>query len=78
MKKSVFSDVTPCDSCKNRRFGGNYRLHHQLLTAKIGSSLLIFRPDDGGDMFLRSIDSYKSHKTSHASRQHSSSCLIIC
>jgi hypothetical protein len=21
--------VTPCGSCKNRRFGGTYRLHHQ-------------------------------------------------
>jgi hypothetical protein len=21
------SDVTPCGSCKNRRFGGTYRLH---------------------------------------------------
>jgi hypothetical protein len=25
----VFWDVTPCGSCKNRRFGGTYRLHHQ-------------------------------------------------
>jgi hypothetical protein len=23
MKKGVFWDVTPCGSCKNRRFGGN-------------------------------------------------------
>jgi hypothetical protein len=22
-------DVTPCDSCKNRSFGGTYSLHHQ-------------------------------------------------
>jgi hypothetical protein len=22
MKNAVFWDVTPCDSCKNRRFGG--------------------------------------------------------
>jgi hypothetical protein len=29
MKNSVFWDVTPCGSCKKRRFGGNYRLHHQ-------------------------------------------------
>jgi hypothetical protein len=25
----VFRDVLLCGSCKNRRFGGNYRLHHQ-------------------------------------------------
>jgi hypothetical protein len=25
----VFWDVTPCGSCKNKHFGGTYRLHHQ-------------------------------------------------
>jgi hypothetical protein len=29
IKNAIFSDVTPCGSCKNRRFGGTYRLHHQ-------------------------------------------------
>jgi hypothetical protein len=29
MKDGVFWDVTPCDSCKNRRFGETQRLHHQ-------------------------------------------------
>jgi hypothetical protein len=29
MKNAVFRDVTPCGSCKNRRFGGTHRLHHQ-------------------------------------------------
>jgi hypothetical protein len=28
LKNSVCWDVTPCDSCKSRRFGGTYRLHH--------------------------------------------------
>jgi hypothetical protein len=28
-KKGVFLDVTPCGSCKNRRFGGTWRLLHQ-------------------------------------------------
>jgi hypothetical protein len=27
MKNTVFWDVTPCGSCKNRRFGGTYHLH---------------------------------------------------
>jgi hypothetical protein len=26
MKNCVIWDVTPCGSCKNRRFGGTYRL----------------------------------------------------
>jgi hypothetical protein len=29
MKNGVFCDVTPCGSCKNRRSGGPYRLHHE-------------------------------------------------
>jgi hypothetical protein len=29
MKNGVFWDVTPCGSCKNRRFGGRSRLLHQ-------------------------------------------------
>jgi hypothetical protein len=29
MKNCVFWDVTPCGSCKSRRFGGTQRLLHQ-------------------------------------------------
>jgi hypothetical protein len=29
MKNGVFWDVTPCGSCKNRRFGGIQRLLHR-------------------------------------------------
>jgi hypothetical protein len=29
LKNAVFWDVTPGDSCKNRRFGRTYLLHHQ-------------------------------------------------
>jgi hypothetical protein len=29
MKNGVFGIVTPCGSCKNRRFGGTWRLLHQ-------------------------------------------------
>jgi hypothetical protein len=29
MKNTVFWDLMPCGSCKNRRFGGTYGLHHQ-------------------------------------------------
>jgi hypothetical protein len=29
MKNGVFWDMMPCDSCKIRRFGGQFRLHHQ-------------------------------------------------
>jgi hypothetical protein len=57
IKNGVFWDVTQCDSCKNRRFGGTYHLALQggrnqrsrknvssklLLTAKVVPSSLIF------------------------------------
>jgi cytidine deaminase len=29
MKDAVFCDVTPCGSCKNRRFKGTFCLHQQ-------------------------------------------------
>jgi hypothetical protein len=29
MKNAVFWDVSPCDSCKNLRLGGTYRLDHR-------------------------------------------------
>jgi hypothetical protein len=29
MKTGVFWDVTPCGSCKNRRFGGTWCIPHQ-------------------------------------------------
>jgi hypothetical protein len=29
MKNVILLDVTPCISCKNRRVGGMYHLHHQ-------------------------------------------------
>jgi hypothetical protein len=29
MKNAVFWNVTLCDSCKDRRFGGTYRFHYQ-------------------------------------------------
>jgi hypothetical protein len=30
MKNAVFWDVASCESCKNRRFGRTYRLHHHI------------------------------------------------
>jgi hypothetical protein len=45
MKNGVFWDVTPCGSCKNRRFGGTRCLirsmHRLLVTASIPSSPIL-------------------------------------
>jgi hypothetical protein len=44
VKKAAFWDVTTCGYCKNRRFGGKFRLHHQdeqnEITKKNVSSML--------------------------------------
>jgi hypothetical protein len=36
LKNAIFWDVTPRGSCKNRCFGGTYRLHHQCLKNERG------------------------------------------
>jgi hypothetical protein len=41
MKNGVFWDVTPCDSCKNRRFGGTWRLLHHLIFLRSVRPLLV-------------------------------------
>jgi hypothetical protein len=33
---SIFWEMTPCGSYKNRRFGGSYRLHHQGARVRAG------------------------------------------
>jgi hypothetical protein len=45
LKNAVFRDVTPCDSCKKRRFVGMYRHHHQepgTLAVASNRSMLVF------------------------------------
>jgi hypothetical protein len=60
MKNAVFWDVTPCDSCKNRRFGGAYGLRHQDdKICELGTMLQFAdscHPDDGGDMISETSD----------------------
>jgi hypothetical protein len=41
MKNGVFWDVTPCGSCKNRRFGGTQRLHHKGKQESVNTILCI-------------------------------------
>jgi hypothetical protein len=43
-----------------------------LVTASNVPSSLTRHPDDGGDMFLRNVGSYKIHMASHLRRLHSS------
>jgi hypothetical protein len=58
MKNAVFLDVTPCNACKNRRFGVTHHFHHQV--------------DMNGR--VRNVSSNqqsnRSHKASHLRRRH--------
>jgi hypothetical protein len=38
MKNAVFLDVTLCGSCKNRRFGGTYRLKYRRARNNVSSN----------------------------------------
>jgi hypothetical protein len=58
MKNAVFLDVTPCGSCKKRRFGGPYHPHHQGEKIRLLEGTLAittnanFDPCDGSDTFF--------------------------
>jgi hypothetical protein len=69
MKNTVFWGVAPCGFCKNRHIEGKFRLSHQgeknRRARNNANSLILFRTDDGGDMFLQKVGSYKNHKASY-------------
>jgi hypothetical protein len=44
----------------------------ELGTLELTSVVDSCHPDDGGDMFLRNVGSYKSHTASHSRRRYSS------
>jgi hypothetical protein len=60
MKNENFWDITPCDSCKNRTFGGTYRL----LTLSLALLFNIMK----GTIRSSKSRSYKSHTASHPRR----------
>jgi hypothetical protein len=82
MKNVIFWDVTTCGPCKDRRFGGTCRLHHQLLiTAKVPSSLILFT------VMMNAISSYETSVLTGATRrnipeedilQNKEWCLLGC
>jgi hypothetical protein len=58
---SMFWDITLCSLVKvNRRFGGTYRSQLQLCCLLHVCSMLDlpFDPEDGADIFLRSLHCY--------------------
>jgi hypothetical protein len=77
MKNAVFWDMAPCRSCVNRRFGWTYRFSLQGLQSASACSRWffargLFYPEDGGDTFLRHVDSHKIYTASYPRRRHSS------
>jgi hypothetical protein len=79
MKNGVFWDVTPCDSCKNRRFEELSAFFIRVTRiGQLGTTLALTSNPDGGAKFLRNVGSYKSHTAQHPRRRHSSSSYKIC
>jgi hypothetical protein len=70
MKNGVFWVVTPCDSCKNRRFGGTWRLLHQ--GDKIGELGTTQAATSNRRMLQRNTLRISSQRTSVAS------CSLCC
>jgi hypothetical protein len=62
MKNGVFWVVTPCGSCKDRRFGGTWRLLHQ--GEKIGE--------------LRTTQAATSNRLTFSQRTSVASCRLYC
>jgi hypothetical protein len=73
LKNTVYWNVTPCGSYKNRRLGGTYHLHHRgEKNQRARKNMDSFHPDDGGNTFLRDFGSYKSHAATHPRRRYTS------
>jgi hypothetical protein len=68
MKTTVFWDVTPCGSCKNRCFGGTYRecraLRLLVTTNIVPSSLILVI------LMMGAIRSSKTSVLTRATRRH--------
>jgi hypothetical protein len=83
MKSNIFWDVTPCSSLSfNRRFGETYLLHLQCRLFCLPPACLLvfcwtyfFDPEDGGDMFLRSVGwNSTDYTASNPTRLYSPRC----
>jgi hypothetical protein len=72
MKSVVFWDVTPCGSCKNRRFGGTYQVlvflrsvRRLLVTANIVPSSSIFVT-----LMMEALGSFETSVLTRATRRN--------
>jgi hypothetical protein len=76
MKNAVFGDImTPCGSCNDRR---RWRFRYKRLSSPSVVRCILarnredsgsFHLEDGGDIFLRNVGSYKSHTVSSYRRR---------
>jgi hypothetical protein len=66
MKNAVTWNVTPCGSCKNRRFGESYRHHQDERIGELGTLAVTTNRSA-----LRYVDSYKLTRHTHPRRRNS-------
>jgi hypothetical protein len=75
MKNAIFWDVTPCGYCKNRRFRGTYRLHHELKRiVELGTSLAV---TSNRSMMIEAIRSFETSVLTRATRPNVLEDVII-
>jgi hypothetical protein len=77
LKNAIFWDVTPCCSCKNRRFGGTYRFLRRssvvqllVITNIVASLRILFTHMKEALLFSETSVLNNSHTASHPRRQH--------
>jgi hypothetical protein len=63
--KNVFCDVTPCDSCKNRRFEGKFRLYHHCDKSQKLETMLVVTSNCSTFLLNLSTLSYIIMRTSY-------------
>jgi hypothetical protein len=70
MKKAVFWDITPCGSCKDRRFGEMYRLYHQVDNRRVVTANIVPELADSFTQMMKVVYSSETSVLTRTTRRH--------